>query len=72
MSFDLPDGPFRVFGIDVKEAYDVAKKLYDVYRTIMDMAEAAEEVAAFMAEVAEFLGALEIAADVAAGVSLSP
>ncbi|MCJ1390523.1 hypothetical protein MMC18_003383 [Xylographa bjoerkii] len=69
LSFDLPTGPFRVFSIDVKEAYDVAKRLYDTFRTIMDIVEAAEVTAGFMAEVAEFLGALEVAADVAAALA---
>jgi hypothetical protein len=63
MSYDLADGPFRVCGVDVKKAYEMAKRLYDLLQV-------AEDVAAIVAELAEFGGVGEVAADVAAAVSL--
>ena len=62
ISFDLATGPFRIFDIDIKEAYRLAKRLYDALQSARDVAE-------IMADIAEFLGTLESAADVAAAVS---
>ena len=64
VSFDLATGPFRVFGFDVKKAYDMAKKLYKVLK---DLKAAAE----IIADLAELAGFAEAAGDVLAGVSNS-
>ncbi|KAI5357434.1 Putative immunoglobulin-like protein [Septoria linicola] len=65
LSYTLPDGPFRVYGIDVKKAYELAKELYNAIKNFVG---AAEEVAAICAELAE-LAELGEAAAVAAMVA---
>lgn len=68
LSYDLASGPFRVFGIDVKEAYEMAQRLYKLLKDVDELAEVAEEIAATMAELAELAGIAEIAGDIFAGV----
>ena len=68
LSYDLASGPFRIFGIDVKEAYKMAQRLYNLMKDLKDVAELAEEIAGVMAELAEFAGITEIAGDIFTGV----
>ncbi len=68
LSYDLASGPFRIFGIEVKEAYKMAQRLYNLMKDLKDLAELAEEIAGVMGELAEFAGVLEIAGDIFAGV----
>lgn len=68
LSYDLASGPFRIFGIDVKEAYKMAQRLYKLLKDLKDLAELAEEIAEVMAELAEFSGVAEIAGPIFAGV----
>ncbi|KAK4695866.1 hypothetical protein P7C71_g1951, partial [Lecanoromycetidae sp. Uapishka_2] len=69
LSYDLASGPFRVFGIDVKEAYEMAQRLYKVLKDVKDLAEVAEDIAATMAELAELAGIAEIAGSIFAGLT---
>lgn len=39
LSYDLASGPFRVFGIDVKEAYRMAQKLYKLLKDVKELSE---------------------------------
>ena len=68
LSYDLADGPFRIYGIDVKDAYKMAQRLYNLLKDLKDAAEVCEEIAAIMAELAEFAGIADIAGDIFAGV----
>ena len=69
LSYDLVDGPFRIDGIDVKEAYKMAQRLYELLKDIEDVAKVCEEIASVMAELAELAGIADIASDIFAGVS---
>lgn len=68
LSYDLVSGPFRIFEIDVKDAYKLAQRLYKLLKNVKELAEVAEEIAATMAELAELAGIAEIAGDIFAGV----
>ena len=70
LSYDLASGPFRVFGIDVKEAYRMAQKLYKLLKDVKELSEVVEEIAGVMAELAELAGVAEIAGDIFAAVRL--
>lgn len=39
MSYDLPRGPLRICGIDVREAVELAKKLYKLFKDVADAVE---------------------------------
>lgn len=70
LSYDLASGPFRVFGIDVKEAYRMAQKLYKLLQDVKELSEVVQEIAGVMAELAELAGVAEIAGDNCAAVRL--
>ena len=74
LSYDLVDGPFRIYGIDVKDAYRMAQRLYNALKDIENAAEKiseiCEEISSLMAELAELAGLAEVAGDIFAGVSL--
>ena len=68
LSFDLPSGPFRIYGIDVKDAYKMAKRLYERLKDLKNVAEKVKNISELMAELAEFGGIAEIAGDIFAAV----
>ncbi|KAF2689392.1 hypothetical protein K458DRAFT_427565 [Lentithecium fluviatile CBS 122367] len=61
VSFELPYGPFKLFDIDVREAYKLAKRLYEALKD-------AKAVAEIVAQLAELEGAAEAAAGVFAAL----
>jgi hypothetical protein len=69
ISYELPNGPFKVCGIPVKKAIEFAKKLFDVFSKALEVAEAVEELLAIAAELAALEGLTDIAAGLLAGVS---
>ncbi|KAF5622678.1 uncharacterized protein FTJAE_10801 [Fusarium tjaetaba] len=48
ISYDLPNGPLKIFGIDVKKIYDMVKALWDLVKDVEQLTELCE----IMAEVA--------------------
>ncbi|KAI9150015.1 hypothetical protein HJFPF1_09765 [Paramyrothecium foliicola] len=68
LSFDLPTGPFRIFGIDVKKAYELAKKLYEALKYVAKAAEIVEEVCAVISALAAYSEVAGTAVAVAAAL----
>lgn len=73
MSYDLADGPFRVFGIDIEDAYEMAQRLYDLLKDAEEVADALTDIAEFMSELSDFVGGVaDITSDIFAAVSYIP
>ncbi|KAI0444949.1 hypothetical protein F4803DRAFT_209000 [Xylaria telfairii] len=55
LAYKLPNGPFTVFGIDIRRVWDLVKTTYQFLRSAgQAMAEAAEAAAAVVADLAAF------------------
>ena len=68
ISYDLPNGPFRIFGVDVKNAYDMVRKIWNALKNISDFAKRVREVAQIIADVLADLAALAEALAEVAGI----
>lgn len=62
VSYELAKGPFRLFGIDVREAYKLTKKLYQFIKDTKTVVE-------LVAQLAELEGVADAAAGAFAAVS---
>ncbi|KAF2660358.1 hypothetical protein K491DRAFT_728552 [Lophiostoma macrostomum CBS 122681] len=68
ISYELPNGPFRIFGFDVKKAYDMVRKIWNALKNIEDFGKRVKEVTQTIANILADLAAVADAMAEIAGI----
>ena len=73
LTYDLANGPFKIDGIDVKKAYELAQKLYKALKDLKKVAEVCEEIASVMSDLAALTeGIVDLVGSIFAAVRKNP